>query len=594
MTVTLSTERRPAREGRARSRPGWVRSTLGGFDAPLLRLLGLLVGARRSAPARYLVWRTNELGWAEAWEIASSERTLGLLWSTLRLAVAVTAASVLISLPIAWLTTRTDLPWRGSGWWSPRSRSPSPPTWAAWADDRCARSTRHAPGMARAARGDARSPIYGFWGCVRGAHPVLVPVRAAHRPGGLPTARPEPRRGQPHARPRIVRHVRAGGAPAAAPVDRRRLPARGAVHAVGFRRRLDAAVRHLHPRDLRPVPGRPQPQLGGGPRAGARGAHRSPCSPPSSGSVAASSSTGCTAAGRRAHGARLGVGGGPPLAAFGVLVFVALVVPLSVIGYWMWRGARVGEPVLPDLSLVTNSLTVSRSVRFGVLAALPVALLVGAASRPLRAPGRAAVVVGLRAAGHRRGAGARVLRRPARPVGVPDHRHAGVRVRRCCSCPRRSGPSGRRCSRSRRRSRRRRACSGRGRRPRSAGWCCRSAVRVVAGGCAGVPHLHEGAAGHAAAVAHRIRHPGHPGVERHVGGVPRPGRRAGAGAGVAVVAPDGGAGVREEIAGASAVRRDQASATVRRAGGSAIGVGGRRRREARPTVGEPSERTLTD
>jgi iron(III) transport system permease protein len=49
---------------------------------------------------------------------------------------------------------------------------------------------------------------------------------------------------------------------------------------------------------------------------------------------------------------------------------------MAVIGYWLWRGARVGEPLLPAGSLVVNSLQAST---FGaivtVAAAWPVALL---------------------------------------------------------------------------------------------------------------------------------------------------------------------------------------------------------------------------
>jgi iron(III) transport system substrate-binding protein len=62
------------------------------------RLCSSALGA--AVPLTYLVWRTHELGWSEAWEIASSDRSRRLLWSTLRLAVAVTAASVVISVPV--------------------------------------------------------------------------------------------------------------------------------------------------------------------------------------------------------------------------------------------------------------------------------------------------------------------------------------------------------------------------------------------------------------------------------------------------------------------------------------------------------------
>jgi iron(III) transport system permease protein len=66
-----------------------------------------------------------------------------------------------------------------------------------------------------------------------------------------------------------------------------------------------------------------------------------------------------------------------------LLVTVALIVPMAVIGYWLWRGAQVGEALLPDLTLVAHSLLASSlGAALGVLAAWPIALLT------VRAPGR--------------------------------------------------------------------------------------------------------------------------------------------------------------------------------------------------------------
>jgi iron(III) transport system permease protein len=71
-----------------------------------------------------------------------------------------------------------------------------------------------------------------------------------------------------------------------------------------------------------------------------------------------------------------------------LLAVLALVVPLAVIAYWMWRGARFGEPVMPDLSLVRNSLVASLlGAAAAVAAAFPVALL------SVRHPGRLARLV---------------------------------------------------------------------------------------------------------------------------------------------------------------------------------------------------------
>jgi len=66
-----------------------------------------------------------------------------------------------------------------------------------------------------------------------------------------------------------------------------------------------------------------------------------------------------------------------------LLVVVALVVPMSVIGYWLWRGARVGEPILPDWSLVANSLQGSAlGAVLTVVCAWPIAWL------SVRSPGK--------------------------------------------------------------------------------------------------------------------------------------------------------------------------------------------------------------
>ncbi len=63
-------------------------------------------------PIGYLLLRSSELGLASSWEVATSARSLELLRNTVTLAVAVTATSIAVAVPIAWLTVRTDLPGR--------------------------------------------------------------------------------------------------------------------------------------------------------------------------------------------------------------------------------------------------------------------------------------------------------------------------------------------------------------------------------------------------------------------------------------------------------------------------------------------------
>ncbi|MCP3136072.1 ABC transporter permease [Pyxidicoccus xibeiensis] len=72
---------------------------------------GVAMAALALLPALYLVVRASEAD-ADTWRLLLRDRTWGLLWRTLGLAVAVTVCAAAVSLPLAWLTARTDLPWR--------------------------------------------------------------------------------------------------------------------------------------------------------------------------------------------------------------------------------------------------------------------------------------------------------------------------------------------------------------------------------------------------------------------------------------------------------------------------------------------------
>lgn len=89
------------RLGHAQSRLRWV-LPIAAFAVATLTLLPLV----------YLLVRSADLGWDRITDIAFSGRVQGLLWRTGLLAVAVTAGSVAIAVPVAWLTVRTDLPLR--------------------------------------------------------------------------------------------------------------------------------------------------------------------------------------------------------------------------------------------------------------------------------------------------------------------------------------------------------------------------------------------------------------------------------------------------------------------------------------------------
>jgi iron(III) transport system permease protein len=76
--------------------------------------LGLLVVAvclLASIPIVYLVIRATGAD-DDAWRILLRPRTLGLLLTSLIVCLGTAAGAVLLGVPLAWLTSRTDLPWR--------------------------------------------------------------------------------------------------------------------------------------------------------------------------------------------------------------------------------------------------------------------------------------------------------------------------------------------------------------------------------------------------------------------------------------------------------------------------------------------------
>lgn len=63
-------------------------------------------------PLTYLVIRTAGAGTEELIKLVSRPRTLTVLFNSIGMATAVTVLSALIAIPIAFLTAKTDLPWR--------------------------------------------------------------------------------------------------------------------------------------------------------------------------------------------------------------------------------------------------------------------------------------------------------------------------------------------------------------------------------------------------------------------------------------------------------------------------------------------------
>ena len=85
--------------------------TRGGSRRPplLLAAAGIAVALLLVLPLAYLVLRA---GTGDAWDVVFRERTLELIWSTAILVAGVVAATLLVAVPLAWLVVRTDLPGR--------------------------------------------------------------------------------------------------------------------------------------------------------------------------------------------------------------------------------------------------------------------------------------------------------------------------------------------------------------------------------------------------------------------------------------------------------------------------------------------------
>lgn len=344
--------------------------------APVASLLGLVVGAGAALPLGYLLWRASEVGWARSWEIATSERSLTLLANTVRLAVAVTIACIVISVPLAWLTTRTNLP--GRRFWVIVTALPlAIPTYVGSFAVIGALGPRGVLQSWLQPLGVERIPaIYGFWGAFAVltlfSYPyVLLTVRAAYR--RLDPSLEEASRTLGHGSfatfrrvvlPQLRPSIAAGGLL----VSLYTLSDFGAVSML----RYDTFTRAIYTQYRGALDRSTAAVLG---------------------LMLVALTIGVLAVEQRFRGReqlhRLHGGGarhprvvdlGPwrwaASAACGLLVLLALVVPLGVVAWWWWRGVDTGLSWLPDLSLVVNSLRAAAlGAVFTVLAAWPVAWL---------------------------------------------------------------------------------------------------------------------------------------------------------------------------------------------------------------------------
>ncbi|MGF1597047.1 MAG: ABC transporter permease [Acidimicrobiales bacterium] len=383
MTTSLPTLRRPALRGRASARPPSALAA-----GPVIVVLGLLVGIGAAVPLAYLIWRAWELGWTETWAVLSTGRTWDLLVSTLVLAVSVTAAAIAISLPVAWLTTRTDLPLRR--FWAVVTALPlAIPTYVgSFAMIGALGPRGMLQGWLEPLGVEQLPSIYGFGGAfvvlTLFTYPyMLLTVRAAYRrlDPSLEEVSRTLGRGTFSTFTRVVLpQLRTSIIAGSLLVSLYCLSDFGAVSML----RYDTFTRAIYT------------QYRGALNRGSAAVLGLVLVALTIAVVSAEQRFRSREQVHRLHGGgarvartiSLGRWRWLAFTACALLTFVALVVPLGVIGFWLVRGLRAGDDVIPALSLIRNSLTVSLLGAAATVAmAWPVAVLT------VRHPGRLARVV---------------------------------------------------------------------------------------------------------------------------------------------------------------------------------------------------------
>jgi iron(III) transport system permease protein len=354
-------------------------------DDAAVRVSALAVGILAALPIGYLAWRAYEYGLSSSIEIATAARTVSLLRSTLLLAIAVTASSVVIALPVAWLTVRTNL--IGRKIWSVITVLPlAVPTYVgSWAMI----GALGPRGMVSDVLGIQSIPsIYGFWGAWASltlfSYPyVLLTVRSAwmRLDPGLEEASRMLGRSPWHTFRNVVwPQLRPATSSGALLVALYSLSDFGAVTMMRydtFTREIYLQYRGALERGASAVLGLMLVVLTVSVLTGEQHLRKR-------GDVHRLHGSGARIP-RLVELKRLQI---PALASLGILATLSLVVPLGVISYWLVRGIRANEPVWPAWSLISNSLSVSLlAAVVATIASIPVALVLR------RAPGRFANTV---------------------------------------------------------------------------------------------------------------------------------------------------------------------------------------------------------
>ncbi len=343
-----------------------------GRSAPAVTIVASLVAAGVLLPPAYLVFRTLQ-GGSDSLDILLRARTVDLLLGTAGLAAAVAVTCVVISLPLAWLTTRSDLPLRGV--WTVLLALPLafPSYVAAFALVSALGPRGMLQDLLAPLGVDSLPELFGFPGAwlvlTLISYPyVFLPLRAGFL--GLDRSLEEAARGLGKSRLFVflrvtlpgLRPALAAGAILAALYA---LSDFGAVSILRF----DSLTRVIFVQYKSSFDRSSAASLGLLLIALAVAV------------VLLENSTRGRAAyhtrsNRRAAITRLGVWRWPALAFCGLVAFIGTVLPASVITYWAIRGLSHGEDVGFELSAALNSLTASAlAAIFTLAAALPVAYL---------------------------------------------------------------------------------------------------------------------------------------------------------------------------------------------------------------------------
>lgn len=347
----------------------------------------VLVGLAMVIPIAYLLIRGAEAT-TEAWSLLFRVRTLGIIGRTSLLVLVVTVSSVVLAVPIAWLTTRSDLPFRRI--WSVLTAIPLVvPTFVGAFLFASVLGPRGVLQQALEPLGVSRLPdIYGLPGAALVltllSYPyILLTVRSAFQ--GLDPVLEESARTLGHGRlstafrvtlPQLRPAIVSGALLVAlytlsdfGAVSLMRFPTFTWVIFQQYQTAFDRSIASLL--SLALVGMALSIVLLDAYTRGRLRYHR----------------TGAGAS-RRAECVRLGAWKWPALAFVGAVVSLGLGIPVGVLMHWLIRGVLAGENLIPLWSATTNSLAVS-----GAAAVVAVGCAIPVAVMTVRYPGRLAHLI---------------------------------------------------------------------------------------------------------------------------------------------------------------------------------------------------------